>query len=84
MVAAESDAVAGFGDIYPMAQLFWNKGPHNWMAYVTGSVPVGNFLPRRLSNLGRGHGAIDVGGATYISTPPRAENSQSQSASPTT
>lgn len=68
-VAAESDAVAGFGDIYPMAQLFWNKGPHNWMAYVTGSVPVGSYAPRRLSNLGLGHGAIDVGGAyTYLDT----------------
>ena len=61
--------MGGFGDIYPMAQLFWNCGSYNWMPYVTGDVPVGNYLPRRLSNLGLGHGAIDVGGAyTYLDT----------------
>lgn len=66
---ADSDAVAGFGDIYPMAQLFWSAGPNNWMAYVTGDVPVGSYDPQRLSNLGLGHGAIDVGGAyTYLNT----------------
>lgn len=64
-----SDAVAGFGDIYPAAQLFWNNGAHNIMAYVTGDVPVGGYDPERLSNLGLGHGAIDVGGAyTYLNT----------------
>ena len=67
--AAESDAVTGFGDIYPMAQLFWSAGPHIWMAYITGNVPVGSYAPQRLSNLGLGHGAIDVGGAyTYLNT----------------
>lgn len=67
--AAESDAVTGFGDIYPMAQLFWSAGSSNWMAYVTGDVPVGSYDPQRLSNLGLGHGAIDVGGAyTYLNT----------------
>lgn len=66
---AGSDAVAGFGDIYPMAQLFWSAGSSNWMAYVTGDVPVGSYDPQRLSNLGLGHGAIDVGGAyTYLNT----------------
>lgn len=68
-VEAASDAVAGFGDIYPTAQLFWNSGPHNWMAYLTGNVPLGSYDPQRLSNLGLGHGAIDVGGAyTYLNT----------------
>lgn len=64
-----SDAVSGFGDIYPAAQLFWNEGSHNWMAYLTGGIPVGDYDPTRLSNLGLGHAAIDVGGAyTYLNT----------------
>ena len=66
---AGGDAVVGFGDIYPMAQLFWSAGPHNWMAYVTGDVPVGSYDPQRLSNLGLGHSAIDAGGGyTYLNT----------------
>lgn len=64
-----SDSVTGFGDIYPTAQLFWNKGVHNWMAYATGNIPVGDYDPTRLSNLGLGHAAVDFGGAyTYLNT----------------
>ena len=37
------------------------------MAYVTGNIPVGDYDPMRLPNIGLGHGAIDVGGAyTYF------------------
>ncbi len=62
-----SDSVTGFGDLYPTAQLFWNKGVHNWMTYVTGNIPVGRYDPDRLANLGLGHAAIDAGGAyTYL------------------
>ena len=62
-----SDSVTGFGDLYPTAQLFWNKGVHNWMTYVTGNIPVGSYDPDRLANLGLGHAAIDAGGAyTYL------------------
>ncbi|WP_170844813.1 SphA family protein [Aliiruegeria lutimaris] len=62
-----SKDVSGFGDLYPTAQLFWNNGTHNWMAYVTGAIPVGDYEPDRLTNIGLGHGAIDVGGAyTYF------------------
>ncbi len=62
-----SDSVTGFGDLYPTAQLFWNRGVHSWMAYVTGAIPVGSYDPNRLTNIGIGHGAIDVGGAyTYF------------------
>jgi hypothetical protein len=32
------------------------------MAYVTGNIPVGDYDPRRLANLGLGHDAIDAGG----------------------
>ena len=64
-----TDEVTGFGDLYPTAQLFWNKGVHNWMAYVTGDIPVGDYDPDRLANLGLGHAAIDAGGAyTYLNT----------------
>jgi len=62
-----SDDLTGFGDLYPTAQLFWNNGVNNWMAYVTGAIPVGSYDPDRLANIGIGHAAIDVGGAyTYF------------------
>jgi hypothetical protein len=59
--------VAGFSDLYPMATLRWPKGNNNFMVYLTGDIPVGTYDPRRLSNLGIGHGAIDGGvGYTYL------------------
>ncbi|WP_319546651.1 transporter [Ruegeria conchae] len=62
-----SERVTGFGDLYPTAQLFWNNGVNNWMAYATGAIPVGDYKAGRLTNIGIGHGAIDVGGAyTYF------------------
>lgn len=64
-----SDSVAGFGDLYPTAQLFWDGGLHNWMAYLTGNIPVGSYDPNRLANLGLGHAAVDAGGAyTYLNS----------------
>lgn len=64
---SETDSITGWGDIFPTAQLYWNKGVHNWMAYLTGAIPVGDYDPNRLSNLGIGHAAIDAGGAyTYL------------------
>lgn len=65
--ASASDSVSGMSDIYPTAQLFWNRDVHNWMAYAAGSIPTGDYDPERLSNLGLGHAAIDLGGAyTYL------------------
>ncbi len=62
-----SDDMTGFGDLYPTAQLFWNEGVNNWMAYVTGAIPVGDYDADRLVNTGIGHAAVDVGGAyTYF------------------
>ena len=58
------DSVAGFGDLYPKATMRWNAGVNNYMVYMTGDIPVGNYSSTRLSNLGIGHGAID-GGAGY-------------------
>jgi hypothetical protein len=62
-----ADSVTGFGDLIPQAALRWNQGVHNYMAYLTGGIPVGNYDPNRLANLGIGHGAIDGGvGYTYF------------------
>jgi hypothetical protein len=62
-----SDATDGFGDLYPKASLSWNSGVNNFMTYVTGDIPVGNYDASRLANLGIGHGAIDGGvGYTYF------------------
>ena len=62
-----SNSVTGFGDLYPQFVLKWNAGVHNFMAYATGDVPVGTYNSTRLSNIGLGHGAIDVGGGyTYL------------------
>lgn len=64
-----SETVGGISDLYPTAQLFWNNGVHNWMAYVTGAIPVGDYEPDRLTNIGIGHAAIDVGGAYTFFNP---------------
>jgi hypothetical protein len=62
-----SDTTWGFGDLVPQFALRWNAGVHNYMAYVTGDIPVGAYQSTRLSNLGIGHGAIDAGGGyTYF------------------
>ena len=62
-----TDSVTGGSDLYPFASLAWAKGNDNWMAYVTGDIPVGSYQSSRLSNTGIGHGAIDVGGGyTYL------------------
>jgi hypothetical protein len=61
------DTVTGFGDLYPMATLKWNMGVNNFMTYITGDIPVGNYSSASLANLGLGHGAIDAGGGyTYF------------------
>ena len=62
-----SDSVWGFTDLYPVASVAWNRGVHNWMTYVTGDIPTGDYDSKRLANIGIGHAAIDVGGGyTYL------------------
>lgn len=62
-----TDTLTSFGDIFPKASIAWNAGVNNYMFYVMGGIPVGDYDPDRLANLGLGHGAIDVGGAyTYL------------------
>lgn len=63
----QDDSLWAFGDLYPMINLSWNSGSNNFMVYLTGDIPVGNYDPDRLANVGLGHGAIDAGGAyTYL------------------
>ncbi len=49
-----SDTTTGFGDLYPQASLKWNFGVNNFMTYITGDIPVGNYNSTSLSNLGLG------------------------------
>jgi hypothetical protein len=64
-----SDTDSGGTDLYPQAQIAWTSGNNNWMTYVTGDMPVGSYSSTRLSNIGLGHTAIDVGGAyTYLNS----------------
>lgn len=61
------DSLLAFGDMIPQFNVKWNQGVNNYMAYITGDIPVGNYNPNNLANLGIGHGAIDAGGAyTYF------------------
>ena len=61
------DALTSYGDIYPTLKLKWNNGFHNTMIYAAGDIPVGDYNPSRLANIGIGHGAIDLGGGyTYL------------------
>lgn len=64
--ALEQTAIA-FGDLVPNFALRWNAGVNNYMAYLTGDIPVGKYESTDLANLGLGHGAIDGGfGYTYF------------------
>jgi hypothetical protein len=61
------DSLTSVGDLYPTATLRWNNGVNNYMAYVSGDAPVGDYNPMRLANIGIGHGAVDAGGGyTYL------------------
>ena len=60
-------SLVSYGDLAPFAQLLWNHGVNNYMAYVTGNIPVGDYDPLRIPNIGLGHGALDAGGGyTYL------------------
>ena len=60
-------SITAFGDLIPQFALRWNAGVHNYMAYITGDIPVGAYESSRLANLGLGHWAIDAGGGyTYF------------------
>jgi hypothetical protein len=55
----------GFGDLIPQFAERWNAGVNNYMAYLTGDIPVGRYSSSNL--IGIGHGALDGGlGYTYF------------------
>jgi hypothetical protein len=65
--ASLTDSTTAFGDQYPQFALRWNSGVNNYMTYTTGDVPVGSYNSSSLSNIGIGHGSVDVGGGyTYF------------------
>jgi hypothetical protein len=61
---SRTDDVTGAGDLYPMFAIRWNEGVNNFMTYVAGDLPVGQYQSTSLSNIGIGHYALD-GGAGY-------------------
>jgi len=62
-----TDKASGGSDLYPTATLKWHEGPHNWMAYAMGDIPVGAYRVGRLANIGINHYALDLGGGyTYL------------------
>ena len=64
---SKSQTTTGFGDLYPVGQLKWNQGVNNYMTYLTGDIPVGDYSSQNIANIGIGHGAIDGGGGyTYL------------------
>lgn len=64
---SRTQALTSYGDVIPQVALKWNQGINNYMVYGTGDIPVGDYDPNRLANLGIGHGAIDFGGGyTYF------------------
>jgi hypothetical protein len=62
-----SDRLTSFGDPAPQLSLKWNQGVNNYMVYSRGGIPIGDYDPDRIVNLGDGHGSWDNGlGYTYF------------------
>jgi hypothetical protein len=62
-----NQTTTGIGDLIPQFAVRWNAGVNNYMAYLTGDIPVGDYSSSNLANIGIGHGAIDGGvGYTYF------------------
>ena len=70
---ARTEELTSFGDVLSQIALKWNSGVNNYMVYGIGDIPVGDYDPNRLVNLGIGHGAIDFGGG-YTYFDPKAGN----------
>ncbi len=59
--------LTGLADIYPAANIKWNDGAHNYLAYASGVLPVGAYRKSRLANTGANRWAVDAGGGyTYL------------------
>ena len=62
-----SDRLISFGDPAPQLSLKWNEGVNNFMVYSRGGIPIGDYDPDRIVNLGDGHASWDNGfGYTYF------------------
>ncbi len=62
-----TDTLTSYGDLLPLGSIKWNEGVNNFMVYMTGDIPIGDYDAERLANLGLGHAAIDGGiGYTYF------------------
>ena len=62
-----SDGLTSFGDPAPQLSLKWNDGANNFMVYTRGGIPIGDYNPDRIVNLGDGHASWDNGfGYTYF------------------
>jgi hypothetical protein len=58
---------SGIADLIPLFAVRWNAGVNNYMTYLTGDIPVGDYNSSNLANIGLGHGALDGGvGYTYF------------------
>jgi hypothetical protein len=68
-----SQTTDGLGDLVPQFAVRWNAGVNNYLAYITGDIPVGLYHSSNLANLGLGHGAID-GGVGYTYFDPKTGN----------
>jgi hypothetical protein len=65
-IALQQDTM-GFADLVPQFAARWNAGVNNYMAYLTGDIPVGKYGSTDLANIGLGHAALDGGlGYTYF------------------
>lgn len=62
-----SQTVSGAPDLNPFASLSWSDDVNNVMTYLSLNVPVGQYNPDGIANLGLGHAALDWGAAyTYF------------------
>ena len=70
----EHDSVSGVSDLYPQFSLKWAHGNHHVMAYTMWGVPVGDYDPESLANLGTNHWSGDAGaGYTYLNSERKQE-----------
>jgi hypothetical protein len=61
-----SQNIWGISNMYPYGEIAWNQENHNWLVYIMGGIPFGNYNPKNINNFGTGHYALDLGfGYTY-------------------
>ncbi len=71
---SESNSSAGAADLYPTANIKWNDGEHNYLAYASGVLPTGSYRQTRLANVGENRRGLDLGaGYTYFDMKQRVE-----------